>query len=38
SVGQLDWFKGRTDLVLMEAGPHRLHIIYGPYSRAGLCH
>ncbi|KFQ65130.1 hypothetical protein N334_01229, partial [Pelecanus crispus] len=38
SVGQLDQFKGRTDLVLMEAGPHGLPIIYGPDSLADPCH
>ncbi|KFP61626.1 hypothetical protein N322_08020, partial [Cariama cristata] len=38
SVGQLDQFKGCTDLVLMEAGPHGLPIIYGPDSPADPCH
>ncbi|KFV65289.1 hypothetical protein N307_06380, partial [Dryobates pubescens] len=38
SVGQLDWFKGCTDLVLAEAGPHRLPIIYDPDSPADPCH
>ncbi|KFQ72554.1 hypothetical protein N335_04571, partial [Phaethon lepturus] len=38
SVGQLDHFKGCTDSVLMEAGPHGLPIIYGPDSLADPCH
>ncbi|KFP30548.1 hypothetical protein N325_01844, partial [Colius striatus] len=38
SAGQLNWFKGCADLVLAEAGPHELPIIYGPDSPADLCH
>ncbi|KFP95858.1 hypothetical protein N329_08956, partial [Haliaeetus albicilla] len=38
SVGQLDRFKDHTDLVLAEAGPHGLPIIYGPDSPADLYH
>ncbi|KFV19127.1 hypothetical protein N340_08150, partial [Tauraco erythrolophus] len=38
SVGQLDQFKSCTDLVLAEAGPHELPIIYGPDSPAYPCH
>ncbi|KFW66041.1 hypothetical protein AS28_01761, partial [Pygoscelis adeliae] len=38
SVGQLHRLKGRTDLVLTEAGPHGLPIIYGPDSPADPWH
>ncbi|KFP85330.1 hypothetical protein N310_04878, partial [Acanthisitta chloris] len=38
SVGQLDQFKSRTDLVLTEAGPHVMPIIYGPDTLADPCH
>ncbi|KFQ06340.1 hypothetical protein N330_13572, partial [Leptosomus discolor] len=38
SVGQLDQFKRCTDLVLAEAGPHGLPIIYGHDSLADPCH
>ncbi|KFR17413.1 hypothetical protein N306_13134, partial [Opisthocomus hoazin] len=38
SVGQLDQFKGLTDLILVEAGPHGLPVIYSPDSLVDLCH
>ncbi|KFO83967.1 hypothetical protein N320_01613, partial [Buceros rhinoceros silvestris] len=38
SVDQLDQFKGCTDLVLEESGPHGLPIIFVLDSPADPCH
>ncbi|KFU95867.1 hypothetical protein M959_04455, partial [Chaetura pelagica] len=38
SEGHLDCFKGHTNFILLEVGPHGLSIIYGPDSLADPCH